>query len=90
MNIAITDKVFAIANANRKNDYGVYEDRQPLLVAGQYTILHDALSMIELYQRHYEVLQCLRKTSVRSTYKMLSDEKHRLESEINRRIAATK
>jgi hypothetical protein len=86
MNLAITEKVYAKPVAE---SFEIFEDRNHLVQIGPYTILHDCLSMLELYQQHFEVTKCLRKTSVRSTYKMLMIERNKLQEEIERRIAAT-
>lgn len=86
MNIAINDKMYA--RQISLTTYAVVEDRQELMHIGQHTFSFDCVAMLDLYQRYYEVSKCLRKTSVRSTYIMLHEEKVRLEAEIERRINA--
>lgn len=84
MNIGISGTVFA--RKNDFNDFVIVEDRVPLTRVSEHSLSFDMLSMIELYQLHFEVLQCLRKTSVRSTYKMLMEERNKLAAQIQCRI----
>lgn len=90
MNIAITAKVHAQTEKGfgQTTSFKLLEDRVTLMHVGSESILFDALAMIELYQTHYEVVQCLRKTQVRSTYIRLLEWRHLLETEIDARILA--
>jgi len=71
-------------------DYVLIEDRVEIMKVGKHTLSHDFCDMIELYTLHYEVLQCLRKTTVRSTYVRLHEMKVMFETEINRRLSVAK
>jgi len=90
MNIAINDKLYAVTEAafGQSSNLVIIQDRVKLVSVGSESILFEALSMIELYQTHYEVLKCLRKTTVRSTYISLLEWKRTLETEIEARISA--
>jgi len=86
MNVAINEKMHA--RQINENTYAVVEDRVALMFIGPYTFSHDCLSMLNLYQQHFEVLQCLRKTTVRSTYESLMHKREELEAKINAAIGA--
>lgn len=87
MNIAITRSVYAVKKGEGESaPYTLIEDRVEMLTTAQYTMSHDMLGMIELYQLHFEVLQCLHKTQCRTTYKSLMQTRNMLETEINARL----
>lgn len=90
MNIAISKDVHATTDRafGQSSRFKIVQDRVVLMDVGRESVLFDAVSMIELYQTHYEVLKCLRKTTVRSTYISLLEWKVTLETEIEARISA--
>lgn len=57
MRIALNQKCYAETVA--PNSFNLVEDRVSLYQVGQYTILHDALSMLELYQQLFQVNKAL-------------------------------
>lgn len=87
MNIAVSDKTY-VEKSEGTNSFALFEDRNLLVTVGPYTILHDCLSMLDIYQQLFEVEKCLRKTSVRSTYQMLMKERDKLKAVIQSRIDA--
>lgn len=91
MKIAINEfthaEVVQVDCAGNKT-YKVIEDRVVLMNIGPHTFSNDLLSLVDIYQQLFEVNKCLRKTKVRSTYKMLMEERNRLNVEIQCRIDA--
>jgi len=88
MNIQITDKLYAVrAQGVQCAAFHLVEDRNPICGVFEHSIAFEALSVVELYQQHYEVLKCLRRTMVRTTYVMLLEERNKLEARIDQLLA---
>jgi len=91
MNIAINNATHAridSVDVSGKKTYAIVEDRFVVTRVGPYTFSHDLLSLVDLYQQLFEVNKCLLKTRIVSTYKMLMEERNRLNVEIQCRIDA--
>jgi len=87
MNIAINHGMSAVKRGEGElAPYYIIEDGMYVDSTGPNTPLHAMLGMIELYQLHYEVVQCLLKTQCRSTYESLMQTRNMLETEINARL----
>jgi hypothetical protein len=87
MNIAITRSMSAIKRGDGEQaPYYILEDGMYQDATGPNTVKHGMLGMIELYQLHFEVVQCLHKTQCRTTYKSLMQTRNMLETEINARL----
>ncbi len=83
MKIAISKTTHAeTCNRCEQRTFTVYEDRNELIKIGPYTLLHDALSMLELYQRYWEVEACLHKSPDRETYIRLYETREKLHDQI--------
>jgi len=87
MKLAISREMSAIKRGEGESaPYHLVSNGMYVGATGPHTVTHDMLRMIELYQLHYEVVQCLHKTQCHTTYKSLMETRNMLETEINARL----
>ena len=83
MRISLNAKCYA--ERVEPNSFALVEDRHSLYQVGAYSILHDALTMLELYQQYFEVMK---ECAVAPRTEEMVNKRDRLTAEIQSRIDA--
>lgn len=85
MKIAVSENAYAESVGK---SFHFHDEGGSMIRFGPYTILHDCFSMLELYQKYFEVSECLLKAPDRNHYVLLKHHRDTFKAEIERRINA--